>query len=284
MELLTAGTPLGEAISELGGKHAQLWELAAIISVNGAPPQIVHADAMWTPSPLLLTAFIALQKVSREMGATRFLPSLPPRGLCHSFPSLPPRGLTQVSRKMGPTRFLPRTHSHPRFAKVVADGDATGITRESVMGMGMGPRASRAKGSDGGRAGACVSRDARAGKRHAAHHAAASGMRGGARAGSQQPATDRQGGGASKAGGDDPPLSWVGTLATGDAALYDGRLLHCGGANRADVPRVLFYLTFRNPIAAGERGGGGGKDGACTLGQLRKEWSRSPRRSARAAR
>ena len=39
---------------------------------------------------------------------------------------------------------------------------------------------------------------------------------------------------------------------------YDGRLLHCGGANRSDELRVLFYLTFRAADGgqlAGEEGG-----------------------------
>ena len=45
------------------------------------------------------------------------------------------------------------------------------------------------------------------------------------------------------------PPSSVALLETGDAALYDGRLLHCGGANRSDELRVLFYLTFRAATA-----------------------------------
>jgi len=43
--------------------------------------------------------------------------------------------------------------------------------------------------------------------------------------------------------------------AHGDASLYDGRILHCGGTNSAGGPddgdglRVLFYLTFRHADA-----------------------------------
>ena len=37
------------------------------------------------------------------------------------------------------------------------------------------------------------------------------------------------------------------TLGAGDAALYDSRTLHCGGANRSPSPRALFYFTFTNP-------------------------------------
>mmetsp|Transcript_33358 Transcript_33358/g.64352 ORF Transcript_33358/g.64352 Transcript_33358/m.64352 type:complete len:368 (-) Transcript_33358:295-1398(-) len=39
-------------------------------------------------------------------------------------------------------------------------------------------------------------------------------------------------------------------LDCGDAALYDSRLLHAGGRNRAQTTRVLFYVTFRHPDAA----------------------------------
>lgn len=61
------------------------------------------------------------------------------------------------------------------------------------------------------------------------------------------------------------PLSYVGLLDTGDASLYDGRILHCGGANTVytsangvvdgaanadsadgDGVRILFYMTFRS--------------------------------------
>jgi len=57
------------------------------------------------------------------------------------------------------------------------------------------------------------------------------------------------------ADGTSPPLSRVGLLSTGDASLYDGRILHCGGTNSAGGPddgdglRVLFYLTFRHADA-----------------------------------
>ena len=41
----------------------------------------------------------------------------------------------------------------------------------------------------------------------------------------------------------------LGCLDTGDATLYDSRLLHAGGANRSPLPRLLFYLTFRHVSA-----------------------------------
>ena len=36
------------------------------------------------------------------------------------------------------------------------------------------------------------------------------------------------------------------TLNSGDIAIYDSRLLHCGGSNRSDKQRVLFYFSFKN--------------------------------------
>ena len=140
-------SPLANAITALGGVDAELWELAAIISAPGAPPQIVHADATWTADPLLLTAFVALQEVTREMG---------------------------------PTRFLPRTHSDPKHARIVARSDATNLMVHTH-----------------------------------------------------------------KRGEGKPPPSWVGLLKRGEAAFYDGRLLHSGGANRSDKERVLLYVTYR---------------------------------------
>ena len=140
-ELFGEGKPLGAAFEELAGRDAYLWEVAAIMSAPGCPPQIVHADASWTPQPLLITAFIALQDVCRDMG---------------------------------PTRFIPRTHNDPSHAAVVATDDATSL------------------------------------------------------------------------GAGSPPSSCVGLLQAGDATLYDGRLLHCGGANRSDKRRILMYVTFRS--------------------------------------
>ena len=130
-----------------------------IVSVPGCPPQIVHADASWTPRPLLLTSFVACQPVTREMG---------------------------------PTRFLPRTHYDSQPSEVVAESDATHL-------------------------------------------------------------------GTKKA-----PPSWVGLLNKGDCTLYDGRLLHCGGANRSDKARVLFYVTFR-------AGGGDGRKLSEFLGKVKKK-------------
>ena len=37
------------------------------------------------------------------------------------------------------------------------------------------------------------------------------------------------------------------TLGAGDVSLYDGRLLHAGGANRSPRQRVLFYCSFATP-------------------------------------
>jgi ectoine hydroxylase-related dioxygenase (phytanoyl-CoA dioxygenase family) len=39
----------------------------------------------------------------------------------------------------------------------------------------------------------------------------------------------------------------LGTLPKGSCGIYDSRLLHCGGANRSQNPRALFYFSFKNP-------------------------------------
>ena len=157
--------PLGRAFAAIAGADATLWECAAIVSAPGAAPQILHADATHTPEPLLVTAFVALQDVRREMG---------------------------------PTRFVRGTHTEPGPAAVLADGDALGLAD--------------AKGR--------------------------------------------------------PPPSCVALLKAGEAALYDGRLLHCGGANRSDELRILFYLTFR---AATDDGVGGAEALEELQGSLREE-------------
>merc|ERR1712211_216281 len=36
----------------------------------------------------------------------------------------------------------------------------------------------------------------------------------------------------------------VALLDAGDGTLYDGRTLHCGGANRSNVRRTLLNITF----------------------------------------
>ena len=58
-----------------GGDGAQLFECAAVISAEGAAPQIVHADTVPTDAGAVLhTAFVALQDVIEQQGPTRFLP------------------------------------------------------------------------------------------------------------------------------------------------------------------------------------------------------------------
>ena len=74
-EMLKAGGLLAGALHTLsGGNEAELVECAAIISAEGAAPQIVHSDTIPSDGPQLLTAFIALQEIIPHMGPTRFLP------------------------------------------------------------------------------------------------------------------------------------------------------------------------------------------------------------------
>lgn len=38
----------------------------------------------------------------------------------------------------------------------------------------------------------------------------------------------------------------LGVLPKGSCAIFDSRLLHCGGANTSDTSRALFYFSFKN--------------------------------------
>ena len=40
--------------------------------------------------------------------------------------------------------------------------------------------------------------------------------------------------------------NFLSTLHTGDCSLYNPMTLHCGGANRSDKRRVIFYFSFKN--------------------------------------
>jgi len=62
-----------EALST-NGLDAEVWELAALVSVPGAAPQAVHSDTVWSKDPCLVTCFVALQDVTSAMGPTRFFP------------------------------------------------------------------------------------------------------------------------------------------------------------------------------------------------------------------
>jgi len=71
-------------------------------------------------------------------------------------------------------------------------------------------------------------------------------------------------------------------LGAGDAALFDSRTLHCGGANlegdKGGGERAIFYLSFRNPRAAFEVGNVGSisrevYDKQYTLSELRRRLS-----------
>ena len=55
------------------GEDPELFELSALISDRGAPRQPVHPDTGFTPQTALLTAFVALQEVTPDLGPTFFL-------------------------------------------------------------------------------------------------------------------------------------------------------------------------------------------------------------------
>lgn len=61
-------------VSALGGDDITLYELSALISEPGSPRQPVHPDNPHQQVTPLVTVFIALQDITREMGPTNFLP------------------------------------------------------------------------------------------------------------------------------------------------------------------------------------------------------------------
>lgn len=62
---------MGALFSALCGA-ADLWEFTALLALPGAVPQELHCDVAGDggEEPPLLTAFVALQAVERDMGPT----------------------------------------------------------------------------------------------------------------------------------------------------------------------------------------------------------------------
>lgn len=78
-EMLAQPHGLGSVLEDLcGGGDSEMWELAALISAPGAPVQPLHTDTETADTPVLFTAFVALQDVRYEMGPTRFVPGTHP--------------------------------------------------------------------------------------------------------------------------------------------------------------------------------------------------------------
>ena len=63
--------PVGALFTALCGS-AELWEFTALLALPGAVPQQLHCDVAGdaAAAPPLVTAFVALQRVEREMGPT----------------------------------------------------------------------------------------------------------------------------------------------------------------------------------------------------------------------
>jgi len=73
--LLARGSPLGDVFERAcGGDDALFYDYNALRTERGSPRQPVHWDTPFQALPPLYTAFVALQDVTREMGATLFLP------------------------------------------------------------------------------------------------------------------------------------------------------------------------------------------------------------------
>lgn len=73
-ELLHEGSPISTAIESIMGKDAELYELSTLISDPGSHPQPLHPDIKYqdTIHPLL-TCFVALQDIDKNMGPTLFM-------------------------------------------------------------------------------------------------------------------------------------------------------------------------------------------------------------------
>jgi hypothetical protein len=56
------------------GQNSEFHELSALVSDCGANSQPIHPDSYFTDQAPMFTAFIALQDITHEMGATIFLP------------------------------------------------------------------------------------------------------------------------------------------------------------------------------------------------------------------
>jgi hypothetical protein len=145
----TALPPLGSVFRSMllndncdNGSEATLFDWSSFTSAPGSARQPVHPDNRYQEEPPLLTAFVALQDVTQDIG---------------------------------PTIFLPGTHTlkaHDQF-----NGDAEG--KDQLL-----------SGS----------------------------------------------------------LYQTALLKKGDAAVFDPRCLHCGGANTSESSRrVLLYMSFKNP-------------------------------------
>lgn len=66
--------PVGDLMKAAVGLNASLYELAALVSDNGAGRQPVQVDTPYQGEAPMYTAFVALQDESVELGPTLFLP------------------------------------------------------------------------------------------------------------------------------------------------------------------------------------------------------------------
>ena len=72
--LFRKGGALGTTLSTTIGDKAELFELAAFVTLPGADRQVVHGDTLFTKEAVLFTVALALQDVTEDMGPTLFFP------------------------------------------------------------------------------------------------------------------------------------------------------------------------------------------------------------------
>jgi len=265
---------LGPSLVQNLGPGAQLFELGALIADPGAARQPAHPDTPFSSRPSVVTVMVALQHVT---------------------------GLG-----MGPTGFLPRTHAeehahmaynygqppmHTSEAVALAthgdESDAAGAPRREkaasapcAAGAGLADHAGdvqSAAAACGGverrkvkstdsipSEGQCV----RTGEAVAVDSAGADGERGAVGAGLGACAWEQ----LLRASALRVPL-----LRSGDALLFDSRVLHFGTAHTGCAPRrVCFYVSLRRAVAENGRWSGCGFSQPGTLlDALRGRWQLS---------
>jgi ectoine hydroxylase-related dioxygenase (phytanoyl-CoA dioxygenase family) len=117
-------------LSSALGPNPELFELSALISDRGAPRQPLHPDTGYSNGTAIVTAFVALQDVTVEMGPTFFLAGSHSQAAHEAFNGEP-----------GVKAELLRTS--PRRLGTVGVGDATVFDSRVLHGGGANDKGRR---------------------------------------------------------------------------------------------------------------------------------------------
>jgi hypothetical protein len=270
-------TALGPSLAQTLGPGAQLFELGALIADPGAARQPAHPDTPFSARPSVMTVMVALQHVT---------------------------GLG-----MGPTGFLPRTHAEEHAHEAYNWGqpkqeapEAVALGSKAVALAGDGDEIDSA-GAPRGQKAAPMSCAADAGLTGHAKELLGSAVACGKErrktrstdtlsCESQGLETGTTGAIDSKkaeaesavVSAEPEACAWeqllrasvlrVPLLRSGDALLFDSRVLHFGSAHTGGAPRrVCFYFSLRRAVAGDKRWTGCGFSQPGTLlDALRGRW------------